>query len=63
MWAEIKGDKNNGYWVKFESQLITDRNGKLNLKQTTAMLEEKIGWDIGEDVEITIKRLSPFEKR
>ena len=54
--AEIRGDRENGYYVKFESMLITDRNGKLNLKQTIAMLEEKIGMDLDEVVEIKMKR-------
>ena len=35
---EIRGDRENGYYVKFESVLITDRNGNPCLKVT--LIEE-----------------------
>ena len=60
---KIRGDKDNGYWIKFESMLVTDSNGKVNLKQTSAMLEEKIGMDADEDIEVIIKRRTPFKGR
>ena len=31
---EIRGDRDNGYWIKFESMLVTDSHGKVNLKHT-----------------------------
>jgi|TARA_R110002074_G_scaffold47825_1_gene122510 hypothetical protein len=60
---EIRGDRDNGYWIKFESMLVTDSHGKVNLKQTSAMLEEKIGMDADDDIEVIIKRRTPFKGR
>ena len=59
---EVIKNSEGDFYIGLNTILITDKNGKINLKQTAENLEEQIRYDSGEVVEIKIKRVFPFKE-
>ena len=57
MKNEIIKTDSGEFIIRMNTILITDRNGKIHLKQTAENLEEQIRYDADEIVEIKIRRV------